>query len=182
MAAKTHRIIDAGGHVAEGTQAIIAHMPAAYREKAALQPFNPFPPFDHLHAAHLVDMPAGAFNRKVGPQEWLAFLDDVGLESTVLYPTSGVGWSNIVNPDWAVDAARAYNDWLAETYLKLAEAAGLSPEALTPRQLCLSEQAAAPLRAAGAPDLGVAGEPREDALIGLLERRVSSPSGGGGVR
>ena len=63
-------------------------------------------------------MPAGAFNRKVGPTEWLAFLDEVGLESTVLYPTSGVGSSNIVNPDWAIDAVRAYNDWLCDTYLK----------------------------------------------------------------
>lgn len=75
-----------------------------------------------------------------------------------------------------------YSRRLAETYLKLAGAAGLSAEALTPRQLCLSEQVAAPLRAAGAPDLGVAGEPTEDALMGLLERRLSSPSGGTGVR
>ncbi|MGH7872358.1 MAG: amidohydrolase family protein [Candidatus Binatia bacterium] len=45
-------------------------------------------------------------------------LDDVGIESTVLYPTSGVGSSNIVNPDWAIDAARAYNDWLHEIYLQ----------------------------------------------------------------
>ena len=93
-------------------------MPQAYREKAREQPFNPFPPFDHLHAGHLVDMPPGAFNRKVGPKEWLAFLDEVGIEATVLYPTAGVASANIVNPDWAVDATRAYNDWLHETYLK----------------------------------------------------------------
>lgn len=118
MTPNNRRIIDADGHVAEDALAIIAHMPEAYREKARVQPFNPFPPFDHLHAAHLVDMPAGAFNRKVGPKEWLAFLDDVGIESTVLYPTAGVGSSNIVNPDWAIDATRAYNDWLHETYLQ----------------------------------------------------------------
>ena len=80
----TKRIIDADGHIAEDAQAIIAHMPQAYRDKARVQPFNPFPPFDHLHAGHLVDMPAGAFNRKVGPKEWLAFLDEVGVEATVL--------------------------------------------------------------------------------------------------
>ena len=114
----TKRIIDADGHIAEDAQAIIAHMPEAYREKARMQPFNPFPPFDHLHAAHLVDMPTGAFNRKVGPKEWLAFLDEVGVEATVLYPTAGVASSNIVNPDWTIDATRAYNDWLHDTYLK----------------------------------------------------------------
>jgi uncharacterized protein len=118
MTPNKRRIIDADGHVAEDSQAIIARMPEAYRAKARVQPFHPFPPFDHLHAAHLVDMPEGAFNRKVGPKEWLGFLDDVGLESTVLYPTAGVGSSNIVNPDWAIDAARAYNDWLHETYLQ----------------------------------------------------------------
>ena len=118
MPQESRRIIDADGHVAEDSAAIIARMPDAYREKARVQPFNPFPPFDHLHAAHLIDMPAGAFNRKVGPKEWLEFLDEVGLESTVLYPTAGVGSSNIVNPDWAIDAARAYNDWLHETYLQ----------------------------------------------------------------
>jgi predicted TIM-barrel fold metal-dependent hydrolase len=114
----SRRIIDGDGHVAEDSAAIIAHMPEAYRDKARVQPFNPFPPFDHLHAAHLVDMPAGAFNRKVGPKEWLAFLDEVGVEATVLYPTAGVASSNIVNPDWAIDATRAYNDWLHGTYLK----------------------------------------------------------------
>ena len=114
----TKRIIDADGHIAEDAQAIIAHMPEAYREKARMQPFTPFPPFDHLHAAHLVDMPTGAFNRRVGPKEWLAFLDEVGVEATVLYPTAGVASSNIVNPDWAIDATCAYNDWLHDTYLK----------------------------------------------------------------
>ena len=118
MVIKTRRIIDADGHVAEDSAAIIAHMPQAYRDKAREQPFNPFPPFDHLHAGHLVDMPPGAFNRKVGPKEWLAFLDEVGVEATVLYPTAGVASSNIVNPDWALDATRAYNDWLHETYLQ----------------------------------------------------------------
>ena len=110
---KKRQIIDADGHVAEDSAAIIARMPEAYREKAKAQPFNPFPPFDHLHAGHLVDMPPGAFNRKVGPQEWLAFLDEVGIDTTVLYPTAGVASANIVNPDWAVDATRAYNDWLS---------------------------------------------------------------------
>jgi predicted TIM-barrel fold metal-dependent hydrolase len=118
MPTNKRRINDADGHVAEDSQAIIDRMPEAYRAKARVQPFSPFPPFDHLHAAHLIDMPPGAFNRKVGPKEWLAFLDEVGLESTVLYPTAGVGSSNIVNPDWAIDAARAYNDWLHEIYLQ----------------------------------------------------------------
>jgi predicted TIM-barrel fold metal-dependent hydrolase len=131
------KIIDADGHVAEDSAAIIERMPQAYRDKAREQPFNPFPPFDHLHAGHLVDMPAGAFNRKVGPKEWLKFLDEVGVEATVLYPTAGVASANIVNPDWAVDATRAYNDWLYDSYLKLSPRfrglALLPPTVLNPK-------------------------------------------------
>ena len=41
-------------------------MPEAYREKARAQPFNPFPPFDHLHAGHLVDMPRARSIAKSG--------------------------------------------------------------------------------------------------------------------
>jgi len=118
MASNQRRIIDADGHVAEDSHAIIEHMPEAYRQKARTHLFSPFPPFDHLHSAHLVEMPTGAFNRNVGPKEWLDFLDEVGIEATVLYPTAAVASSNIVNPDWAIDATRAYNDWLHETYLK----------------------------------------------------------------
>jgi predicted TIM-barrel fold metal-dependent hydrolase len=146
MVRETNRIIDADGHVAEDSAAIIARMPQAYRDKAREQPFNPFPPFDHLHAGHLVDMPPGAFNRKVGPKEWLAFLDEVGIEATVLYPTAGVASANIVNPDWATDATRAYNEWLHETYLQASSRfRGL---ALLPQALINSQAAADELRRA----------------------------------
>jgi predicted TIM-barrel fold metal-dependent hydrolase len=142
MATKTRRIIDADGHIAEDSVAIIAHMPEAYREKARTQPFNPFPPFDHLHAAHLVDMPPGAFNRKVGPKEWLAFLDEVVVDATVLYPTAAVASSNIVNPDWAIDATQAYNDWLHDTYLKHSQrfhGLALLPQAVLNPQVAAEE-------------------------------------------
>jgi predicted TIM-barrel fold metal-dependent hydrolase len=146
MTSAKPRINDADGHVAEDSPAIIARMPEAYREKAKSQPFNPFPPFDHLHAGHLVDMPPGAFNRKVGPQEWLAFLDEVGIDTTVLYPTAGVASANIVNPDWAVDATRAYNDWLSETYLQ--HSPRFRGLALLPQALIDPQASAAELRRA----------------------------------
>lgn len=75
-----------------------------------------------------------------------------------------------------------YSRRLTETYLRLAAEAGISPDALRPSQLCLSEQVAAPLRAAGALNIKIAGEPKEDSLIGLLALPLSSPSGGAGVR
>jgi predicted TIM-barrel fold metal-dependent hydrolase len=87
-------------------------------------------------------MPSGAFNRTVGPKEWLAFLDEVGVETTVLYPTAGVASSNIVNPDWAIDATRAYNDWLYDTYLTHSprfRGLALLPQALLNSQAAANE-------------------------------------------
>jgi uroporphyrinogen-III synthase len=65
-----------------------------------------------------------------------------------------------------------YSRRLTETYLTLAQAGGVKTEALKPLHLCLSEQVAAPLRAAGAARIEIAAAPKEDALIGLLNPSV----------
>src|SRR5207253_7479108 len=54
----------------------------------------------------------------VGPKAWLDFLDDVGIEWTVLYPTVALSYGKIVSLDYAVAVSRAYNDWLHETYIE----------------------------------------------------------------
>lgn len=111
-------IIDGDGHVFEDLKAIIELMPRPYRDKYQTHTFfDPFPPLDHLHSANLHDFPPGAFGR-VGPDGWLEFLKDVGIESSVLYTTGGLSFGKIVSHDWAIDLARAYNDWLYQTYLK----------------------------------------------------------------
>jgi hypothetical protein len=87
MPYKGHTIIDGDGHVIEDTKAIINYMPQSYRDKYETHPFfNPFPPLDHLHSANMHDFPPGAFN-KVGPAGWVDFLEDVGIEKTVLAAT-----------------------------------------------------------------------------------------------
>jgi predicted TIM-barrel fold metal-dependent hydrolase len=45
-------------------------------------------------------------------------MDQVGIDYAVLFPTAGQRIGRIVDRDYAVGAARAYNDWLAETYLR----------------------------------------------------------------
>jgi predicted TIM-barrel fold metal-dependent hydrolase len=54
----------------------------------------------------------------VGPEGWLAFLDDVGIDWTVLYPTIALSYGKIVSLDYAVEVTRAYNNWLHQTYLR----------------------------------------------------------------
>ncbi|MGH7774144.1 MAG: amidohydrolase family protein, partial [Candidatus Binatia bacterium] len=118
MASASHEmIIDGDGHVFEDMAAIIDLMPGPYQEKYRERPFDPFPPLDHLHSANLHDLPPGSFPR-VGPDGWLDFLEDVGIQSTILYTTRGLAFGKVVSRDWAIDLARAYNDWLHKTYLK----------------------------------------------------------------
>ena len=75
-----------------------------------------FPPPDHLHSEPVNLLP-GAFN-PAGPKEWLQFLDDAEIETTVLYPTSGLCLGNTTNRDWAVAQCKAYNNWLHQEYMK----------------------------------------------------------------
>ena len=115
MNAAKPKIIDGDGHVFEDMDAILDLMPPRYKKRP--QGRDLFPPLDHLHSANLHDHPPGAFTR-VGPDGWLHFLDDVGIEMAVLYTTRGLAFGKVVSRDWAIDLARAYNDWLYQTYLK----------------------------------------------------------------
>ena len=146
------RIIDGDGHVMEDNAGIVAHMAAPYREIAQRRGVI-FPPLDHLHAGRAVETPPQRDGRPgVGPEGWLAFLDDVGIEWTVLYPTQALAYGKIVSLAYAVAVSRAYNDWLYHTYLKFD--ARLKGMAIVPMQD--PEEAAKELRRA-VTELGMLG-------------------------
>jgi predicted TIM-barrel fold metal-dependent hydrolase len=107
------RIIDGDGHVFEDSKAMAKYIPASASDGRI--PDRWFPPLDHFHA-FIGRTPPGSF-RMVGPDGWLEFLDDVGIETTVLYTTGGLAYGKVFHLDWAIDLARAYNNWLHETYL-----------------------------------------------------------------
>src|SRR5712692_7757898 len=112
------KVIDGDGHIMEDLEGIFAHMASPYREIASGRGL--FPPLDHLHDGRAVETPPTRDGRpRVGPQGWLAFLDDVGIEQTVLYPTTALAYGKIVSLDYAVAVTRAYNDWLFHTYLQV---------------------------------------------------------------
>ena len=67
-----------------------------------------------------------------------------------------------------IGAALHYSPRSADLVVRLAEEAGLASSLLAFPHLCLSADVAAPLRAAGAMTL-VAGDPSEEALLGLLD-------------
>jgi len=112
------RIIDGDGHITEDESEIIARMEPAYR-RIAEQSGVVFPPLDHLHAGRAVETPPKRDGRPIiGPPGWINFLDDVGIDYTVLYPTRALAYGKIVSMDYAVAACRAYNDWMSDIYLK----------------------------------------------------------------
>jgi predicted TIM-barrel fold metal-dependent hydrolase len=102
------RIVDGDGHVIEDMEGLTKFLPFNTQQRSV------FPPLDHLHSQGSRSVP-GSFQR-VGPGEWLEFMDEVGIETAVLYPTAGLACGQITNPDWAITTTRAYNDWLAETF------------------------------------------------------------------
>jgi len=110
------RMIDGDGHVLEDVEAIKKYLPAEWSSNTTTRTQGVFPALDHMHI-HLDHNPAGAFTNP-GPDGWVRFLDELGFEASVLYPTGGLSFGRMIDVELAVGTARAYNDWLADTYLK----------------------------------------------------------------
>ena len=85
-----HQIIDGDGHVVEDISTIWKYMPQEYvgRSFSDARGRSPFPPIDHLHSANRHFTPKGAF-ANVGREGWELFLEEVGIGTTVLYPSAG---------------------------------------------------------------------------------------------
>ena len=112
-------ILDGDGHILEDNEAILKFLPSAWRDAGAIHAATLWPPLDHLHSAKPMTTPGGLARggKWVGPEEWNIFLQDVGIDTTVLYPTTALAYGKIVNRDYAIAVCRAYNNWLHETYL-----------------------------------------------------------------
>ena len=116
-------IIDGDGHLVEDIPAIAALMREEWipkrfvdRQAASGSVLNGiFPAGDHLHAATPIEYPPHSFEQ-ADAKGWLAFADEVGIDSTVLYPSAGLGYGRITNREWAIAVCMAYNDWVYETY------------------------------------------------------------------
>jgi uncharacterized protein len=98
---------------------IAKHIPDYYLANWRFNAEGMFPPLDHLHNFQDRLLPdAFAGGKKVGPDEWINFMDAIGLESAVLYPTRGLSVGKMVDYDWAIAVCRAYNNWLSDTYVR----------------------------------------------------------------
>jgi predicted TIM-barrel fold metal-dependent hydrolase len=122
-------LYDGDGHVREDQADIMQRLSPKYRElrEALANPLTMgqvgwlFPTLGHLSAMPMRRTAAlQRDEREHGedPASWEYFLDAVGIEGTVLYPTAGLTIGLVRDLGYAVDVCRAYNDWMAETYLQ----------------------------------------------------------------
>ncbi|HEX3245519.1 MAG TPA: amidohydrolase family protein [Chloroflexota bacterium] len=114
------RIIDADGHIMEDMPAISKFVPDVWKDRWNYKVDSLFPPLDHLHSQQLTMLPGASGNGKfIRAPEWLEFLTEINIESTVLYPTRGLAHGKMVDYEWSAVATRAYNDWLHDAYLQV---------------------------------------------------------------
>ncbi|MBI2090536.1 MAG: amidohydrolase [Deltaproteobacteria bacterium] len=121
-------IIDADGHVIED-ESLLDYVDEPYRsgktKGGIIGPIrnvlgNVFPSLDFHHLATFKRSErAFGGGKRVGPEQWLQFLDVAKFEYAFLYPTIGLAMGNISYPDWACAVARAYNNWIHDRYMKL---------------------------------------------------------------
>ena len=130
-------VIDGDGHIFEDGEALRSHMKSPLRDANITKLLGAFPQLDHLHHS-LVRNPEDSFGvskgvfRDPGVAGWGSFMDRAGIESAVLYPTSGLSYGKIIDADLAIGLCRAYNDWITDAYSE--KDSRLHPVALIPMQ------------------------------------------------
>jgi predicted TIM-barrel fold metal-dependent hydrolase len=109
--------VDADGHIMEPAQELIQYLDEPWRSSESVIPRRLLPSGDEFHTPRI--RRRGIFNEAVGPKQWLAYLEKTGLDYTVLYPTAALAHGFVVNPEWAVVYARAWNNYVHDKYLKV---------------------------------------------------------------
>jgi predicted TIM-barrel fold metal-dependent hydrolase len=108
-------IIDGDGHVVEHDAELLEFLEEPYRSGDNMLNFPFFPSLDGFHRG-LGSARSGKKKGHIDAAAWLGFLDEVGIDSTVLYPTAGLGYGLIQDPHWAAVLARGYNNWIHTRY------------------------------------------------------------------
>lgn len=115
------QIIDADGHIIERDTRIKEYLEEPYRSNPDLLGVPFFPTLDGWNrAARRVADGKGKGMPQPDAKAWLAFLDDAGVDASVLYPTNGLAYGLIKDREWAAVLARGYNNFLYEEYLRAA--------------------------------------------------------------
>jgi uncharacterized protein len=109
-----NHVIDADGHVMELDEQLWEYIGPPYRGAGWHRSYSFFPSLD----GYIRGVKHGGGHEGPDAAEWLRFLDECGVDQTVLYPTLGLGHGLIQDTEWAVALASAYNDWLHGHFLE----------------------------------------------------------------
>ena len=102
------QVVDGDGHLVTDIAAVASRMPQEFLNRASGSSLgNIFPPIDHLHAAQPVATPPGSFP-KSGVEEWLMFMDEVGIAPPGSWDEFIAEWST-KKPD--ADALKYFGRW-----------------------------------------------------------------------
>jgi uncharacterized protein len=109
-------VIDADGHVLENEKEIELYFEGDYKGVKRSGVFSIFPSLDgwprgFVHGLDKISTTTA--------ETWIQFVDGSKLDAAVLYPTAGLSFGLIQDPDWACVVARAYNNWLYDRYCKV---------------------------------------------------------------
>src|SRR5215510_4169444 len=119
MMALNRTILDADGHVIERDAELFEYLEAPYAGNEALLGYPFFPTLDGYNRGAILSRLGIHKDYTFSAKTWLDFLDQVGIENTVLYPTAGLAYGVIQDPTWAVALARAYNSWFHDGFFRV---------------------------------------------------------------
>ena len=109
--------VDADGHVIEDPVAIHQYLEAPFDKMRTV--LNVLPDGDKFHSPSVQSAnPAPGAFEPADAKKWTSFMDMTGTDWAVLYPTRGLFYGRIVFEEWAIAYARAYNNWLHDTFIK----------------------------------------------------------------
>src|SRR5207249_5564805 len=108
------RVIDADGHVIEQHDDLFAHIKGSFGD---LDWHGTWALFD----ADGWQRGLARKGRREDPdaEGWGRFLEEHGIELSVLYPTAGLALGRTQLPEWATALAQGYNDWLADRFTRV---------------------------------------------------------------
>jgi uncharacterized protein len=113
----THpKVIDADGHIYENHEEIEEYFEGKYRGTRRARAYSLFPSLDGWPRGLGAGRPDKVLETR--PQDVVQFVENMGLESTVLYPTAALAIGLVQDPNWACSISRAYNNWFHARYSK----------------------------------------------------------------
>ena len=112
-------VFDGDGHVLEPDRELAQHYEGKWVGNRRLEGMTIFPSLDGWSRSSIVA--EGDESRRYWTTDadiWAEILDKIGLEGSVLYPTSGLAYGLMQSEDFQTATAIAYNNWLEEHYTK----------------------------------------------------------------